>query len=162
MTSVVSNNKGDTILAAIATALSGATVNGVRIFESVAVYESRAEATDKRFTGSPVAGLVYVETDTYDIPDLEVGCVLNCDVLVAVKGDTPTQRRQLLTGKVAAVRNILDTSIPSDASGFPAGGDYYDRMTVGTPERDESAREPWAVAWLPVSVAYRTATRTTH
>ena len=163
MTSVVSNNYDDTILQKLAIALAEVTSEGLPVFEDVSVSGSRDEATDKDFTDSPIASVSYATTDTHNIPDQEVGCVLRCEVLVAVKADTPALRSRELTRCVNSARNALESNIPSTANGFGEDGDgeYHPRLRVGTPERVE-AEDPWAIAWLPVEVAYRTTTRTTH
>ena len=163
MTSVVSNNKDDTILANILATLQGVTVDGQAVFEQVTICHSREQAHETEFTDSPIAAIVCETTDVYLIAGLEEGCVIRADILVAVSGGTPTVRNRDLTRAINAARNVLNTSIPTLAHGFPdAGGDYHPRLMLGTPERENDPDDPWAMAWLPLEVAYRTTSDTTH
>ena len=153
----------DTILWKIAATLAATSFYGPPLFDVALVFGSRVEAEDHVFTAAAVCAVIYETTDTVVIPDLEVGCILHLTVMVAVKGATPTMRGRNLTQHVNAVRNALNTNIPSEANGFGDGDEYHPRMRIDTPVRDdETASDPWAIAWLPVEVAYRTTTRTTH
>lgn len=164
MTAITVSNADETILAALQATLQDVTIDGRRLFERVALPGSRAEAEDRNFTASPTAAVIYEATDTYDVPDLNVGCVLRATVMVAATEDTPALRSGELTRLLGAARNALHTSPPAGANGFaePGGGDYHPRIRIDTPDRDEKATDPWAIAWLPVEVAYRVATNSSH
>ena len=164
MSSITSANTDDTILTALKTTLANATIDGDAVFAEVTVFGSRDEAEDRRLTASPAAAVIYETTDTCDVPDLNVGCVLRALVMVAVKEDTPTLRSRELTRHINAARNALHTSPPPSANGFAEAdaGDWHPRIRLRTPQRDDEAQDPWAIAWLPVEVAYRVATSTSH
>ena len=154
----------DVIMWKIADTLAATSFYGPPLFSVVKVFGSREEAEEHVFTAASVCAVVYVTTDTFNIPDLEVGCLLHLLVMVATKGDEATLRSRNLTKRLNAVRNALNTNIPSNANGFGEGGDgeYHPRIRIDTPERDENAEDPWAIAWMPVDIAYRTTTRITH
>ena len=171
MASIISNNTDSDIIAELQATLQKATVNGLpgflasgASFKDVPILGSRAEADETQFVGTPIAAIVYLATDTHNIPDQCVGCVFRCEVMVAVKGDTAAERTKELSNKINTARNALNDDIPSDANGFGEGegGDYHPRLEIGTPERDDEAEDPWAIAWMPVAIAYRTTARTTH
>lgn len=164
MSSITSANTDETILAALKTSLEKATIDGDAVFARVTVFGSRDEGEDKEFTASPIAAVIYEATDTYDIPDLNVGCVLRATVMVAAKEDTPALRSRELTRLISAARNALHTSPPAGANAFSEGngGQWHPRIRIDTPQRDEKPTDPWAIAWLPVEVAYRVATSTSH
>jgi len=164
MTAIRVSNIDDAILTALKTTLENATIDGRKVFERVAVVGSRDEAEAKCFTASPTAALVYEATETHDVPDQTVGCVLHAMVMVAAKGATSTQQSRELTRLINAARNVLHDAPPADANGFAEGpgGEYHPRIRVARPQPDENPTDPWAIAWLPVEVAYRTATNSSH
>ena len=171
MASLVSNNIDSDILEALQSTLQEATRNGLpgflaggAAFRDVPILGSRTEADERQFVGTPIAAIVYQATATYEIPDLNVGCVLSCEVLVACKADSPKGRSTGLATLINLARNALHNDIPSDANGFAEGadGEYHPRLRIDTPEKADDIEEPWAAAWLPVEVAYRRASDTTH
>ena len=164
MTAITVSNADETILTAIRTTLENATIDGEGVFQRVAMFGSRDEAEDKGFTASPIAALVYEATETHDVPDQNVGCVLRATVMVAAKEAAPALRSRELTRLISAARNALHDSPPAGSNGFAEGdGDeYHPRIRIDTPQRDENPTDPWAIAWLPVEVAYRAATNASH
>jgi len=164
MTAITVSNADDSILTTIKATLEDATIDGEGLFDRVAVFGSRDEAEDKSFTASPIAALVYEATETHDLPDQNVGCVLHATVMVAAKEATPALRSRELARLINAARNALHDSPPAGANGFSEGdgGEYHPRIRIDGPRRDENATDPWAIAWLPVEVAYRVATNSSH
>lgn len=164
MASITSDNEDDTIMAHIQKVLEEATIAGDRVFERAQIFGSREEINEVETTDSPIVGIVYESTETWDLPGLEVGCVITIELLIAINENDNILQSREITRVVNATRNILHSNIPSTANGFGEEGDgeYHHRMFIDTPERDEEAEEPWAIMFLPVEVAYRRATDISH
>ncbi|MCK4625001.1 MAG: hypothetical protein KAV00_06810 [Phycisphaerae bacterium] len=162
MSDITVTNKDSTILTALKTALKNAKVNGDAVFAATHVAGSADEARQKKYAQSPVAVVVYEDSEEFVIPDLKRGVDMNATIILAVRGKTETLRKSEITRVKSAAINAINTDVPADAAGFADGEDYHPRVKWGTPETDAVTQQPWAICLLPVTIAYTTTNETSH
>ncbi|HUU93975.1 MAG TPA: hypothetical protein VM238_22510 [Phycisphaerae bacterium] len=160
MSSFTITNTDDAILTALDTTLTAARETGIGLlFAQVVSAGSVEEAKQTLLKESATAVLVYASTTDHKISDLEWGQLCHVDIVLAVKANTQALRQTAITRLIAGTKTAVETDQPSDTAGFLSEGDFHRRLEWGEPSLDLLTNLPWAVAVLPLSVAYVIATR---
>ena len=156
MAAITITNQDDTILLAVAAALSGATVGGNNLFAQVRHAGSPEEARQKYLTAgaSATAVVVYTGTDEYRIFDLKWGMVCDIDLILAVKDTSPALRKTAITRLINGAKNAVAAGPPAIAKAFGADGELHRRLEWADPSLDLLTNQPWAIAVLPLRIAY--------
>jgi len=160
MSSLTIANTDDTILQALDTTLTAATVSGAALFAQVAHAGSIEEAKQVKFTKSPTVVLIYQGTEDHKSTDLIWGQVCKVDLILAAKDTTAALRRTAITRLLAGAKDAIATDPPSDARAFGEGETLHRRLEWESPSLDLITNQPWAVAVLPLRVAYVVSTAT--
>ena len=152
-----------TLLAVLKTTIAGLKTGSVTEFKSVSIHMVAPEFKDVKLTDSPVAGIVYKDTQENPLPDLAVGSIMQCNIIIAARAAT----RDALVTELLRLKNLvengLETSVPTDAAGWGTGADkYHRRLEWGEPAFDVNEREPWGLCTLPLEVAFILGSRTSH
>ena len=157
-------NADSTILGQIVTVLTAATYGEVAIFEAVLHVGSRKEAMQRYVTEYPSALIFYESTDEYITTDKQRGCVLNAEIVLITRAQTPTARKTAITQLVNLTRNALETTPPAASSDFTVGEgeDGYRRLSIERASIDADADQPWIMGFVPIHVGYVLTAKTSH
>ena len=161
MAAIIVQNFDGTILAAVDTALTGATLSGVAVFKSVTVSTSEAQAQEAQFKGAtPKVIILYNGTEDAPGVDGERCCTMSLDLLIASKVDPAIDESARITEIMRLMnlaKNAIEGSPPADAIGFgdenqvhPAGPVWGGVDITPT----EEAKAPWIACTLPVTFGY--------
>ena len=169
MAEITVQNFDGTILAAVDTALAGATLNGVTVFKSVTVSTSEAQAREAQFKGAtPRIIILYNGTEDAVGIDGERCCTMSLELLIASKADPAIDESARITEIMRLMnlaKNAIEESPPADAKGF---GDEDQSHRPGPVWGDlditptEEAKAPWIACALSVTFGYGLTASTRH
>ena len=172
MADIAVANEEATILASIDTVLTAATSSGAgtEYFAKVERSAGQAELEQTRFTDSPLAIIRYDHTEDYDTYDEVKGKVLFAEIVIAASSEVTGGTRSVgsetmlteITRLVNIVINAINTTKPTGSEAFSADGALYKRVTFRDAEIDTESNAPWAIAFLPIEVAYVISTETSN
>jgi len=169
MAAITVQNFDGTILAAVDTALAGATLSGVTVFKSVTVSTSEAQAREAQFKGA-IPRIIILYNGTEDSPgvDGERCCTMSIDLLIASKVDPAVDESARITEIMRLMnlaKNAIEESPPADAIGF---GDENQSHRSGPVWGDlditptEEAKAPWIACTQSVTFGYGLTAATRH
>ena len=157
MAAISVSNKDWTVVNAVATALTNATISGQAVFAAVAATTADTQATDVQLAGEGPRAVVRYVTTTEDY-GLEDGraCMVVMEILIAAKvapaADESSRMTEILRLKNAAI-NAVEASPPADAAAWAEGRRFHIPLQWGRPEIDTTESAPWVLAKLPVKVS---------
>ena len=168
-TAVTVQNFDGEIITDLAATLSGATLSGNVIFQSVTVSTSEEQAKEVQFAGpTPKIVILYDGSDDAVGVDDERCVIVSLRLLIAGKVDPAVDeadRLHEILRLINLVKNAIEASPPDDANGFgdednfhPAGPVWADADISLT----EDATTPWVAAVLPVTFGYGLTASTRH
>ena len=161
MAVVTVTNKDSTIIAAIKTTLTAITISDATFFAKVADAESEEDALAVNTDKSPMAALIFNDTEEYDIPDLKTGCVCNLTLLLAQRVNTDAATRVASTRLVNIAKNAINASPPSGTVWFAEPeGELHKRLEWG--EVDTDSRQGWSITTIELGVSYTITNSTSH
>ena len=166
MSAITVANTDWSVVQAVKTALSDATIDSAAVFRSVAVTASDAQAGECQFRDSPIAVLRYVTTREDDSPEDVRGCCVVLELVVAAMvecaaTDESSRLQEVLRLKNAAI-NAVETDAPADSSAWGDGDHYHKRIQWGRPQIDTAVCQPWAACKLPLEVGFVLENGTSH
>ena len=157
------------ILDDIREALANATLDtasGEAVFARVELTTDAPESVERDYGpgADTIAVVRYVGTTQERITDGQYGCVVRAEITVAGKGTSRAARiQEALRLKNGAI-NAVEGSPPADLAGWSVAegeaGTY--KLTWGEPTIDAESRQPWAVAVIPLEVAFVVTSATGH
>lgn len=175
MTAITVTNTEYLIAAAMKTSFENATIDGAKVWKTVAVSLSETEARETLLRQDvPIAIVIYDDTTETltvgDQPALQVAYTL----LFATRlyGDNDdTARMQEGMRIVNAAKNVIESDLPASsgtpsyASAWGMEGYYQPQFAWGTPEISkptDAERSPWVIARLPLKVGAVLTNQTSH
>ena len=165
MSEITVANTDWNIAGAVKTAVSAATIDSSPVFQSVTVAMTREQAMKVQLTDSPVAIVLYDKTAEDIGVDDERNCVVSLTIILAARlaatPDESARLQEILRLKNAAVNAVEDATIAA-ASAVGAGDFFAPPIKWQHGEIDTSSRPPWMICRLPVKIAYRLSSPTSH
>jgi len=166
MTEITVANRDWGIIAALKSALAGATIAGSRVFAAVSVTTSPRQADQCQFKASPIAVLRYLTTAEQESPDEHYACAVHLELTVAAKVNAPgtdeSSRLQEILRLLGAARNAINASKPAESCAWGDADFYVRRVEFDKAQVDAAESLPWAVARLPLTVGYTIDNDTSH
>ena len=134
------------IISAVKSALSSATISGAAVFQSVTATTSEAQAGQAQFKGTPPLVIVRYLTSAEDgsVGD-SVGCAVEAELIIATKvdaGPDESTRLQEVLRLMNAAKNAVEASPPATAHAWGDADFYHDRIVWGRPQIDVTTRRP--------------------
>lgn len=166
MSAITVANTDWSIVQAVKSALSDATIDSSPAFTSVTVTSSDASGEQRQLVGSSIAILRYVTTREDDSAEDMRGCSVVMEIAVAtmVDGagmDESPRLQEILRLKNAAV-NAVEADPPADSHAWGDGDHYHKRIEWGPPRIDTTVGQPWAVCRLPLEIGFSLNDGTSH
>lgn len=167
MAAITVDNKPDKIITEMKATIEAATISGTTVFARCDESNSVDRFKEKGLSGMNGKALACIVNDGIEefvITDDRVGNVLGL-TLVTFSQNTPEGDNVLdATKLVAALKNLLNGNIPSDAEGFyPEGEDDMTlRITWGEPESDPDSKKPGVFNEIQCFIAYITTNDQSH
>ena len=157
MSEITISNTDWSIIQDLRTTLAAATILGQPLFEHVAVTTCPRQARQAQLAGAgPRAVVRYAGTHEAPAGDgLLLGCTVSVELLLAVKaGSDEAVRLQQILRLVNAARNAIETDPPSAGRFWGDGSRWLAKLAWSPAAVDTAERPPWALAALPLKVAY--------
>ena len=168
MTAITVTNTEWTILNAIDTALTGATISAATVFKSVTVTTSDEQARQAQMTADtgnyPLAIIRFVNTTQYDSPESYRGCLLEVELILATRvGPAKDQAAHVQEALrlTNAAKNAVEAGTITGAHSWGDENDWHEKFEWGQPELDTD-ETTWTVAKLPLIVSFSIASPTSH
>lgn len=158
MTDITVENADWTVIDALKTVLTEATIDEEPVFEAVTVTTSDRQARQCQFTRGTEAIIRYDTTRELPAPDDVLACTLELELTIAVRQKTPaideSVRVEELLGLANAVRNIVNGAELADVCDWTDGRTFAPAVEFGQVRTDVSDRPPWGVVILPLRLTY--------
>jgi hypothetical protein len=164
MSEITISNTDWSIIQDLRSALAAATFLGQPLFEHVAVTTCPRQARQAQLAGSGPRAVVRY-TGTHEAPPGEgvVGCTVAVELLLAVKaGSDESVRLEQALRLVNAARNAIEASPPAASKYWGDRTHWLARLAWSPALIDTAERPPWALASLPLAVAYTLSGPTGH
>ena len=138
-------------------ALEEALELGTRIFESVEILVAEPEIADTRYVKATSASIIYNSTEENQYTDGGLACTMNAVIRVVGRGNTAESRIQTVLKLVNAAKLAINDDPPDNARaiGETDTTDFHELFSWGEVTiQDGDSRQPWAVADLPITIAF--------
>jgi hypothetical protein len=167
MAAITVDNKPSDIIDELKATIEAATISAVTVFARCDESNSVERFKEKRLSGLDGKALACVVNDGVEefiITDNQRGNVLSL-TLVTFSQNTPEADNVLdATKLVVAIKNIVNTTKPTDSIAFYAEGadEITQRVSWGEPKSDPDSQKPGVFNEIPCFIAYTTTTETSH
>lgn len=164
MSEITLSNTDWSIIQDLRDTLASATFLGLPLFEHVAVTTCPRQARQVQLAGAgPRAVVRYVGTHEAPAGEGVLGCTVAVELLLAAKagGDEALRLEQALR-LVNAARNAIETDPPAAARYWGDRTHWLSRLAWSPAAIDTAERPPWALAAVPLAVAYTLGGPTEH
>ena len=140
--------------------LTAATIDGATAFTAVSWATSDRQARQvQQAKSSPLACIVYDRKELdQTLTDNEYGALIRCHIRVAVWKNTSLSQKtriQELQKYVNAAQRAILESPPTNSEDWGGAHSFHHRIEFGSPALDVNQTDPWAVATIPLTIAYR-------
>jgi len=169
MAAITVDNKPSDIIDELKATIEAATISAVTVFARCDESNSVERFKEKRLSGLDGKALACIVAgpieEFVNVTDDRVGNVLSLTIVTASQNTPEADNVLDATKLVAAVKNMINGDIPSDATGFydNAGEDMILRLAWGeTEQADPDESKPWVFNEIPLRIAYITTTDTGH
>jgi len=169
-TPIVIANTDWTIINAVDTAITAATVSGDALFDSVTLATSEAQAKEAQMKGdTPRVIMLLGPTEEFRGVYPDRYCKVSIDLFVAgkkVSGVDEATRLQEIYRLANGVKNAVEAGSPAAAHGYgDTEGEYHPKGALWgelDPAPTEEEKQPWIAFRLPVSFGYTIASAVSH
>jgi len=168
MTEITVTNTDFSVLDAVRTALSDATIGGEAVFASVTMSTSVDHVRAVQLTGPmPRVIVLYKSTGEDSGVDSRCCCWVSMELILATRissgMDAAGRFQEILRLKNAAI-NAVQSDPPTDATGAAADGTYRPAMRWGPAdiELSEPGIDPWVLCRLPLEAAFELPSGSSH